>query len=310
VLSAISNGQSVKVFVNQMTINNENSTSELKFQNSLESAFSNLERAPKLVERDNLSSLIEFLQNEENLRADFNVSKVEEFNPEHIDYIIYSNLRSSPLNNDVYIQIECVKVFGDSMLSKFSFPSLKLKVNELNDLTLFEMRLTKFLNQYAFVDKLGVIEYSILEEINSKIDEKTLEIKNLRNEIYGITEYIDVAQMNILGEKLYRIGSGISWDDPLYLLMKEVVEETSSLKIGIKTDEKSLDIINRVIIEYPRFPFGYYCKAVILAKHKNPDWVIYAKKAQGIFKFTTQIKGANNMHNQCFEELSALLDKY
>jgi hypothetical protein len=130
-------------------------------------------------------------------------------------------------------------------------------------------------------------------------------------EVSNIKDYSLYATMNIFGDdRLITGGKGISvtFHSPLYDKMNRIVETKNDLAY-IKTDRALIPTVDSVIKEYPKFPFGYYAKALILRNNGNDEWIEYAEKAKKIFSITTTIEGHSPGHDQALAELTDLLNQ-
>lgn len=146
-----------------------------------------------------------------------------------------------------------------------------------------------------------------VSSIQNENIQKSLAINKLNTEIVNIKDYSNVAKLDHLGAEI-RYGSGLTgWKSDLYHLMEQVIIETNG-KIQLKNRDSSLLILDLVITKYPKFPFSYWAKSMLLLKKNHPDWTKYADKASEIFAITTTIEGHNNHHDKIFKDLKQFTD--
>jgi len=104
--------------------------------------------------------------------------------------------------------------------------------------------------------------------------------------------YGEYAKLDITGLAMH-LGYGLKGGETeLSLLMKHVVKYDNR-SIEIMVNDTALQYSDIVIKKYPHFPYGYYCKAVILLNLNRDikECVISAKKAVEILEITTKIEG-------------------
>ncbi|MBK8702696.1 MAG: hypothetical protein IPN33_03160 [Saprospiraceae bacterium] len=292
-----------------MKKNNEIFSKSEDFKKSYESVLSNLNRPPNIVERSKLGSILELIQDEENLLRDFDQKKTKTLKAAEVDYLIYGNFFVSPFSDTVFFQSECIKVSGNSGLTKFVFPTITLTEGELSNLQIFESKVRTVLNDYAFVADLGIVENEVLSEINRRLDMKDLEILQLQSKVDAIIEYSDMAELDIFGLGKFKGGFGITISSPLNDMMKKALKEEEG-QILVITGEEAKLTVGKIIQEFPRFPFGYYAKACILFEEKDAAWRKYANQAVEILEKTTMIHGHHDHHDQVLTKLRSLLNKF
>jgi|GEM_PF-6093696 hypothetical protein len=150
------------------------------------------------------------------------------------------------------------------------------------------------------------------KELLSKIDkyQNDLEVKNekiidLQNQVTNIKDYSYYALMNAYGQDITP-GYGISYSSDLSDKMKKILYEFKGATY-VKNDMSILPLIDEVINEYPRFPFGYCAKFNLLSSHNDKTWKIYAVKALEIFKITTTLEGHSPAHDEAKKALLEIL---
>lgn len=176
--------ETVNVLCVDFKKNGEEFSKGKEFRLSFESVLSNLNNAPRLVEREKLGEILLQIQNEENLQKDFNRNYIIKLNAVQVDYLIYGSFYTSSLREVVEFRSECVKISRDNTTSKLVFPTVNFTEKELSDFTIFEVRVKEMLKEYSFVEGLGIVETKQLEEINKKLVEKDQQIKKLEDEVF------------------------------------------------------------------------------------------------------------------------------
>ncbi|GJM35594.1 MAG: hypothetical protein DHS20C18_45950 [Saprospiraceae bacterium] len=162
------------------TKNNDVFKKGKSLRKSFESVLSNLDDPPNVIEREKLSQIIERIQDERNLQEDFGKQNIEELQAAKVDYVIYGNFIISDMLSDIVeFQSECIKISGENVSSKIGFPTISFKQEELSNLSSFESKIRKMLNQYSFLEGFGMIENEKLNEINKRLDEKDKQIDKL-----------------------------------------------------------------------------------------------------------------------------------
>ncbi|MCB9301001.1 MAG: hypothetical protein H6566_10165 [Lewinellaceae bacterium] len=163
--------------------NNENFSRGREFRLSFESVLSNLDNAPILVEREKLGELLAQIQNERNLQRDVNNHQIIALKAAKVDYVIYGEFFASSLRETVEFRSECVNISNENATTKIVFPTISFEEKELSNFSLFEERIRKMLNNYSFVEGLGVVESKQLDEINRRLKEKDQQIRNLESKV-------------------------------------------------------------------------------------------------------------------------------
>lgn len=325
-------------------INNEIRDDGSNYRKSLESVLSNLKNPPLIIDRDNLPELLIKIQEEANLNRDFKMSKPV-LKAANVDYIMYANLEKQVVNENYDLQLELIKISGEETFSKKTFPIIVFSERELVNKDQFRNKLNGLLSTYAFTEDFGIIENQQLEKIQKRLDEKDIEINNLKSglkdvkdeakqknttinslsevvvqmqkdnfqkesiikglkkDVTEIKNFASIAELNLFGLKQY-FGFGFTgWQTELYLLMSQVItNKDNSAKISLA--DSSLLILNTVITKYPKFPFSYWAKSIILLKNKNDDWLQNALKAIEILQITITIEGHKPEHDQIYQMLT------
>ncbi len=117
----------------------------------------------------------------------------------------------------------------------------------------------------------------------------------LTNQLQDMKEYTYYSTLDKDG---LRGNGGISIleDRGINDIMSRISPSDMSGHVNIIDTRNALARIDTVIQKYPKYPFGYYIKFLILKYvKKDNDWKTYALKALSIFKITTSIVG----HNPC-----------
>jgi hypothetical protein len=161
------------------------------FTKGFESILSNLEMPPRIVDRKNLSSVLEKIQEDKNLFKDLKVEYIDSLKIAKIDYLVYANFSKSKASETYTFQSECVKISGDNALSKIVFPSLNFTEKDLVNTTVFENRIREMLKKYSFTKELGIIDYNLSLKNKNQFDEKDKEIRDLKQQVTSIRQEKD-----------------------------------------------------------------------------------------------------------------------
>jgi len=220
---------------------------------------------------------------------------------------MYGNFdkRLTSINYD--LQIQCIKISGDNAFAIKAFPIISFTEKELANTEFFRKKLFEMFNEYAFTEDLGIIENVQLDKINKRLDEKDEEIKKLNDDISGVKNYSHVAMLDLYGVEQEYGYPLTGWKTELYNLMESVLEKKKE-GTSFKSNDTSLTILNKVIVKYPNFPFGYFGIALILLQQGKSGWQQYANKAVEILKITTSIEGHKGIHDQVLQQLTTYLD--
>ena len=294
----------VKFEENNKTIENE----EIFIQ-GLESAISNIDNPPFIVDRSRLGSIFNQLKIEENIIEDLGGEYKAILESVKVDYLLFANVITSPLKKDAFLRLEFISIEGGSLFSKKYVPTLKLTLETLGDPIEFERVVRNTLNDLAFIDKLGIVEVTVLEEINRRIDKKDSEIQSLHNKIDAISEYAQVAELDVFGRPPMTGGEGIKITSPLIELMAQAIEARSG-KLHFFLTDKATSALTEAIKVVPKFPFSYYALAIILKERNDPSWRTYASMAKDILEKTILNLDCHQNHNQVLREINGLLSKF
>jgi hypothetical protein len=142
---------------------------------------------------------------------------------------------------------------------------------------------------------------SRIDKYQLTIENKTNKINLLQDEIQNIKDYSFYAKMDMFGLDVIA-GANMAIDSPLSIMMKKILTPKDGIAILIN-DKSALPQLNHVIEKYPKFPFGYYFKSLILKERNNSEWKKYANRAIEIFKITTAIEGHHGDHDEGLKRL-------
>ena len=153
------------------------------------------------------------------------------------------------------------------------------------------------------LDLISQNQHLISSNEKSRVDigKRDKQIKELELTLKSYKDYVHYARYNILGEYVQDNGQASDTSE-LSLLMKQLVSDQGH-KYRVIEDLGNIAIVNRVIAEYPDFPFGYYVKYFLLGISRDPEWIKYARKAIEIFEITTAVDGHDPTHESCLNEI-------
>jgi len=179
---------------------------------------------------------------------------------------------------------------------------------ENKQLTLKSDSLIKILEEKSDSNKEQLNEIKDSTSVlHSAIDNKNKEITDLEN----VKEYTFYSTLGINGlapgltpvnmvHGHYSAGS-------LNEKMEKVLIYGKDGEVTMKSYVSMLPIIDSVIKQYPKFPFGYIVKSNILLAHKDNRWKLYANKALEILKITTSIQGHNSQQDSALKKVNTIL---
>ena len=331
--------KSVGILCIDFKINNEKRQEGIEYRRSLESVLSTLKYPPLIIDREKMQELLNKIEYERNLKTDLNIKDAGQLKNAQVDYLMFGNLSKSLSNVNWDLSLECTKIIGENTFSKVPFPIISFTEKDILNTEIFRSKLFEMLKEYAFTDEFGIIQNAQLNKIYKRLDEKDIQIKlldssfnefkkdandkstTLKNlsstisnmqienakkdqEIKGIKEYANVAEMDMYGRR------GPIFDGSLFVLiskLKSLMENAikdSANGIVFKITDSALKAMDLVIQRYSNFPFGYSVKAEILLRQNKDGWKEYAIKAKKILEVTTSIAGHNPIHDQILEQLN------
>lgn len=194
----------VGIFCNNFEINNEKREEDDNLK-ALREAFKRtlqkLQYPPIIVEREKLSDLLVFIEEEKNLRKDFNNNNLQEkFEAAQVDYIAYGNFYKA-FNSDEYdFQLEFIKVSGSDVLSVIPLPITRFKEKELIGTRPFEEKVNEVLKTIVFTKEFGITQKSALDEFNKRLDEKDKQYNELKRELDGLKPMVEVNNWMVKNE--------------------------------------------------------------------------------------------------------------
>lgn len=125
---------------------------------------------------------------------------------------------------------------------------------------------------------------------------KDSEINKLTNDVGNIRDYSNIAKLGLFGEIIHYAPPLIAPHNKLYDLMDSILEKKGN-QIIVRQTDSTLMLINEVIKEYPKFPFGYFAKGMYLINNRGNEALLYLEKAIDILRITTRIDGHNSDHD-------------
>jgi hypothetical protein len=152
---------------------------------------------------------------------------------------------------------------------------------------------------------LAVVSFIGLWVFTSRVEqEKEKEIQRLENVTEAVRGFSDVAVLNPAGLP-FREGVGIKYDTPLSTALRGsyvTTETTYNFKLGREFEPQ----YERIIEQFPRFPFAYLALAESMRSRGEPSWREYAQKGVSILEKTVTIEG----HDRSHDDALAVLRKY
>ena len=291
----------VSIYCRDFTLNDSTFKKGNDYRKVYESVLLRLESPPVLVERDKVDEVFEVIQDEKNLKTDFNQEDAKLFKILEVDYLIFADFVVSPLTGHVEFLSECVRIDKENTLLNIVFPPIRFSEKEFSSSIIFELRVKELLSKYSFTEDLGVVSSNALKDLQNSLAKKDIQINELETKMKAITDYSDIAELNMFGATFYMPGGGslITQSNNLITEMSKVFKfEKEEQRISLIQTNEALDAAKKAIQIEPRFPFSYYAVAFILKGKGEENWVEYADKAINIYNYTTILKGCNSYHPQ------------
>jgi hypothetical protein len=129
---------------------------------------------------------------------------------------------------------------------------------------------------------------------------KEQQIKNLEKEVERVRLYTIYANFTIYGRKIDVGGSLTGRNTPLSDLMAQLLVTGPDQLTYPVNDLSKMPIAERVIKEYPEWPYGYYVKMFIL-KTNQQSWKAMGKQAEEKIRMLTFITGHEIVHDKTLE---------
>jgi len=121
-----------------------------------------------------------------------------------------------------------------------------------------------------------------------------------------IQEFTEVASWNHIGET--ESGGGVSFSGPLSGLLNKRVTERNG-RIVWQCNPEALKDYQRIIKQYPRYPFPYWYIGMCLKEARDPSWKSYATKGLELFMKTTTIPKHSLSHDSGLKSLKETLQE-
>lgn len=254
----------------------------------------------RVVEREKMDEIFETVKEEDNLRKDLSDTVNKKLELAGVDFLVVGNLDYN-LASGYQLYITFIKVSGKdftvapSLIVAFtteqsSDNSQLIKVFEKN---IDEFVKSQFLNKNVG-DSAGISE--IYMEINRKDSLREKEIQDVR-------DYSNMARLNIYG---LEIDDGdVLFQSGISVLMRKVWSRNKDNGFSLIVTDSALYYANLVIERFPKFPFGYASRAMLLSNSNFPESLKSAKKAIEILRVTTKIEGHNPNHDEILKRLLA-----
>lgn len=172
--------------------------------------------------------------------------------------------------------------------------------NLLNqNVELLDANATVFINNKELIKQNSEM-LSKISNYQSEIEIRNKKIEVLEKKVSEVKRYNYVSVLDITGREVPN--GDIVFSSPLTNLMDQILEKKDNMYV-IKTDLKSLAIMDQVINKFPNFPFGYYAKAKSLRLKNDNSWRDFATKGIEILEITTSISGHHQNHDEALKAL-------
>jgi len=253
----------------------------------------------KVVEREKLDKIFETVKEEDNLRKDLSDVVNKKLELAGVDFLVIGNLDYN-IASGYQLFITFIKVSGKDFTVAPSFMVNFTKEQSSDNgqlIKIFEKDAddfvkSHFLSRNAGDSSMGITD--LYKELNRKDSIKEKEIQDIK-------DYSNMARLNLYGlefdEGDILFSSGIS------VLMKNVWGYSQGKGYTLKVSDSALHYSDTVIERFPKFPFGYASKAMLLSAINYPESLKFAQKAVEILKITTTIEGHNPIHDEILRRL-------
>lgn len=209
----------VGVLCYDFKLNNETPQFGKEYRKLLESVLSNLKNPPLIIEREKIPELLLRIQEERNLFEDIRAGEIGTLRAAKVDYVIYGSFYKKISSDKYDFYLESIKLLSNNSFSKNTFPVLRFTESEIQNTEVFESRLKGLLKDYSFIDGIGLIDNSQLNEIGKRLDQKDNEIANLTRLVNNNKAKEDSLRKLIDTAPLVRFGLELK-DNNLIVLIK------------------------------------------------------------------------------------------
>jgi hypothetical protein len=219
------------------------------------------------------------------------------------NYSVKGNFMPSLINDTLVLKIDFIKISEDDITSTKSI-SVNIKEEDLDNKPLCHRKFEEKLSKFSFVEGIGLMEKKDSKIVDDK-DEKIKELESNFDLLNNKEEYRDMASLTFLG--CQTPGSMCSTNE-LYNTMTKIYKSDSENKIfKFDFNKETEDLADEITRKYPRFPFAYHVKALLLKNKNDLSWDIYERKAYRIFSITTSINGHDESHDQVLKQIKQYL---
>jgi len=164
----------------------------------------------------------------------------------------------------------------------------------------------------AFINFRNISNAAKVESLQIADTEKTneisilqSEIQNLQSGVESIKSFSKYASLNYKGLDMTSKDGTIKIRNSISDLVDNIILEEENGFTVITSVEAEINA-DKLIDNFPNFPFGYYYKAIIQRNNGYSEWKDSRDKAIEIFDKTTSIEGCNSFHQKALNKLKEL----
>lgn len=196
VISVCFSQNSNNILCLDFTLNGKKFSRSRELLQAFEGVLAHIENPPVIIEREKLASIIEKIQEEQNLAKDFSGEVLSDLTIAHVDYILYGSF-SKVLTSETYdFRFEFVKISGTRVSSKFVSPIIRFTEQELSNSFDFEQKTRAELSKYSFIEGVGIIGAAEYKNIQKQLNEKEEQINELRKMLVDQKNIDDSINLN------------------------------------------------------------------------------------------------------------------
>ena len=157
----------------------------------------------------------------------------------------------------------------------------------------------------------GSTDQEALREIGNEIRRLRDRASELEDDLEGLRRYREVAALNLFG-LTGKYGAGLKESTALSRALEGVFEAKGDGPRKTYTPvcgAEGLDRLERVVSQFPHFPFSRWAIAVCLRAAGDPRWRGHAQRAMEILGHTVQIEGHHSDHDALREQVKRFLGR-
>lgn len=171
---------SINTLCLDFTLNGEAFSRGKDFRQVFEGVLADISNPPTLVEREKIFSILEKIQEEQNIQKDISGNNISALRAAQVDYLLFGSF-SKVLTSETYdFRFEFVRISGATALTKISSPTIRFSEKEMYDSFDFEQKVMSILSKFSFAVGFGIIGSDQYRDIQKQLDEKERKIDGLK----------------------------------------------------------------------------------------------------------------------------------